>query len=104
MDPSSFLRAEWRKLAIANYCVDKKALQKYVPGKTELDTWNGNCYVSLVGFMFLNTKLKGIAIPFHQNFEEVNLRIYVRYKDGHIWKRGVTFIKEIVPKYALSFV
>jgi uncharacterized protein YqjF (DUF2071 family) len=101
---SVFLSAEWRKLAMANYIVDPAILKSYVPAKTELDLWNGNCYVSLVGFMFLNTAIKGFKIPFHKHFEEVNLRFYVRYKDGDEWKRGVVFIKEIVPKPMLSFV
>jgi uncharacterized protein len=101
---SVFLKAEWRKLAMANYSIDPKILSKYLPYKTELDFWNDTCYVSLVGFMFLDTKLKGIAIPFHTKFEEVNLRFYVKYKDEGEWKRGVVFIKEIVPKPALTFV
>ena len=69
-----------------------------------MDFWNETCYVSLVGFMFLDTKLLGFPIPFHRNFEEVNLRFYVRYNDNGEWKRGVVFIKEIVPKPMLSFV
>ena len=89
---------------MANYAIDRKILDPYLPAKTEIDLWNGTCYVSLVGFMFLNTKLKGFTIPFHTNFEEVNLRIYVRYNDRGEWKRGVVFIKEIVPKPALTFV
>lgn len=101
---SQFLTAEWRKLAIANYIIDPKILAPYIPYKTTPDIWNDKCYVSLVGFNFINTKLKGIAVPFHRNFEEVNLRFYVRYKDATGWKRGVTFIKEIVPKPALSFI
>jgi uncharacterized protein YqjF (DUF2071 family) len=101
---STFLQAEWRKLAMANYAVDQKLLQSFLPAKTEIDLWNGTCYVSLVGFMFLNTAIKGIKIPFHTNFEEVNLRFYVRYNDNGEWKRGVVFIKEIVPKPALTFV
>lgn len=100
----SFLNAEWRKLAIANYAIDSDFLKKYLPYKTELDVWNGTCYVSLVGFMFLNTKLLGLKIPFHINFEEVNLRFYVRYKENNEWKRGVVFIREIVPRLALSLV
>lgn len=100
----SFLTAEWRKLAIANYAIDKHILEPYIPSGTELDLWNDTCYVSLIGFMFKNTKLMGIPIPFHINFEEVNLRFYVRYKENDSWKRGVVFIKEIVPKFALSFV
>ena len=99
-----FLTAAWKNLIMANYVVDPKALQPFVPEGTELDLWNGKCYVSLVGFMFLNTKIKGIPIPFHRNFEEVNLRFYVRYYENGEWKRGVTFLKEIVPKAAITFV
>lgn len=100
----SFLNAEWRKLAIANYAIDPEVLDAHIPSGTELDLWNGKCYVSLVGFMFVNTKLLGIKIPFHINFEEVNLRFYVKRLENDIWKRGVVFIKEIVPKPALTFV
>jgi uncharacterized protein YqjF (DUF2071 family) len=89
---------------MANYAVEKKILQPYLPSKTEIDLWNDRCYVSLVGFLFLNTKIKGIKIPFHVNFEEVNLRFYVTYKNGNEWRRGVVFIKEIVPKPALTFI
>jgi uncharacterized protein YqjF (DUF2071 family) len=101
---SVFLEAEWRKLVMANYAVDPNILKPYLPYRTELDVWQNNCYVSLVGFMFLNTRVKGFRIPFHVNFEEVNLRFYVRYKDDGVWKRGVVFIREIVPKLALSLV
>lgn len=100
----SFLTAEWRKLAFANYVIDPQLLAKYIPPKTELDFWQDKCFVSLVGFMFINTKLLGMPIPFHRNFEEVNLRFYVRYNDNGTWKRGVVFIKEIVPKPAITFV
>lgn len=100
----SFLKAEWRKLILANYVVDPNLLEPYVPFGTELDLWENKCYLSLVGFMFKNTRLLGIKIPFHVNFEEVNLRFYVKRKVGNEWKRGVVFIKEIVPKPALTFV
>ena len=99
-----FLTAEWRKLALANYVVDKEILLKYLPPFTELDDWNGKYYVSLVGFMFLKTRLLGFKVPFHGNFEEVNLRFYVKYNDNGIWKRGAVFIKEIVPKPAITLV
>ena len=100
----SFLKAEWRKLAFANYEVDPSVLQKYVPAGTELDLWDNRCFVSLVGFMFMNTKLLGLRIPFHTNFEEVNLRFYVKRLENGVWKRGVVFISEIVPKPALTWV
>ncbi|MFK7932478.1 MAG: YqjF family protein [Saprospiraceae bacterium] len=100
----SFLTAEWRKLVFANYPVPADLLKPYVPPKTELDRWNDTVYVSLVGFMFVNVKLLGIKVPYHVNFPEVNLRLYVRYKDNGTWKRGVTFISEIVPRPAITFV
>jgi uncharacterized protein YqjF (DUF2071 family) len=101
---ATFLQAEWRKLLMANYAVDPEILKKYVPAGTELDLWNNTCYVSLVGFMFLNTSVLGMKIPFHVNFEEVNLRFYVRHYHDQAWRRGVVFIKEIVPRAALTFV
>lgn len=102
---STFLSAEWRKLILINYAIEEKHLLPYLPAGTQLDTYNGICYVSLVGFMFVNTKLKGIPVPFHQNFEEVNLRFYVKHKTKNgAERRGVVFIKEIVPKMMISFV
>jgi len=100
----SFLTAHWKNLIMANYIIDPKHLEKYIPKGTELDFWNGNCYVSLVGFMFKKTKVLGIRIPKHTDFEEVNLRFYVKRFESGEWKRGVVFIKEIVPKRAITFV
>lgn len=100
----SFLKAEWNDLAFINYEVQPAVLQEYLPYGTELDLWNGTCYLSLVGFMFENVRLLGMKIPFHTHFEEVNLRFYVKRFENDVWKRGVVFIKEIVPKPALSFV
>jgi uncharacterized protein len=100
----TFLQAEWRKLAIANYRIEPELLQPFVPFGTELDLWNDRCYVSLVGFMFINTRVLGVRIPWHTNFEEVNLRFYVKRKVDGQWRRGVVFIKEIVPRHAITFV
>ena|SRR5436190_1328707 len=100
----TFLTAEWRKLVVANYAIDPAVLLPFLPYKTELDLWQNTCYVSLVGFMFLNTRLKGIRVPFHSDFEEVNLRFYVAYTENGERKRGVVFLREIVPRPALTFV
>lgn len=99
-----FLRAEWRKLILANYEVDPAILTALVPYGTAIDLWQDRCYVSLVGFMFLNTKVLGMSIPFHRHFEEANLRFYVRYQEAGEWKRGVVFVKELVPKPAITLV
>ncbi|MEM0575375.1 YqjF family protein [Flavobacterium polysaccharolyticum] len=100
----NFLTAQWKNLILANYIVHSDTLQKYLPAGTELDYFNGNCYVSLVGFLFQDTKVLGLKIPNHINFEEVNLRFYVKHFENGEWKRGVVFIKEIVPKSAITFV
>lgn len=99
-----FLTAQWRNLLMANYAVDPAILKPYVPCHTELDAFEGVHYVSLVGFLFSHTKVYGVAFPFHTTFEEVNLRFYVRYKEEGEWKRGVVFMKEIVPKHAITFI
>jgi len=100
----TFLTAEWRKLILVNYVIDPAILKKLLPYKTELDLWEGKCYVSLVGFMFLNTKVKGCKFPGHINFEEVNLRYYIKHHNGDEVRRGVGFIKEIVPKPLITSI
>ena len=97
-----FPTAEWRHLAMLNYEVDPVILSPLVPRGTELDRCNDKVFVSIVGFLFLNTRVLGIPIPFHRNFEEVNLRFYVRRKADGGWRRGVVFIKEIVPLLAIA--
>ena len=99
-----FLSAEWRKLAIINYTINPQILEKFLPQGVQVDFWKGKCYVSVVAFMFQNTRILGVSVPFHRNFEEVNLRFYVKKWEDDIWKRGVVFIKEFVPKKALSMV
>jgi uncharacterized protein YqjF (DUF2071 family) len=99
-----FLTAEWRDLILANYEVDPALLASRVPTGTDLDLHEGRCFVSLVGFMFLNTRVLGIPIPGHINFEEVNLRFYVKREMSSEVRRGVCFIKELVPKPAIAFI
>ena len=99
-----FLTTDWRHLAMLNYEIDPAVLQPYVPAGTELDTWNEKHYISVVGLLFLNTKLYGIPVPFHRDFEEINLRFYVRRETAGEVRRGVVFIKEIVPKPAITLV
>src|ERR1700679_3564469 len=102
---STFLTAEWRKLIMAQYAIDPAILTPYLPGGVELDLYQNTFYVSLVGFLFDRVRLKGIPIPFHTRFEEINLRFYVRRTepDG-TYKRGVVFIREFVPRRAIAYV
>ena len=98
-----FLSAEWRDLVMLNYEIDPRLLSNHVPSGTVLDSFLGKTYVSLVGFRFCHTKLFGaITVPFHSDFDEVNLRFYVRRQEGTEERRGVVFIAEIVPRQAVA--
>jgi uncharacterized protein YqjF (DUF2071 family) len=99
-----FLTAEWRDLVMLNYPVESSILAPHVPRGTELDEWDGNTFISLVAFSFLNTRVKRIPVPFHRDFEEINLRFYVRFKGPEGWRRGVVFVREVVPKRAIASI
>jgi uncharacterized protein YqjF (DUF2071 family) len=85
-----------------NYPVAPEVVAPFVPEGTEIDFFSGRTYVSVVGFLFLDTRILGMAIPYHRNFEEVNLRFYVRRQGPEGWRRGVVFVKEIVPRFAIA--
>lgn len=102
--PNVFLTARWQDLIMANYSVHPDILQPHLPAGVELDRWQGQVVVSLVGFLFLDTRVRRIGIPFHRNFEEVNLRFYVRRREEGEWRRGVVFVSELVPRRAIAWV
>ena len=87
-----------------NFVADPKLLEPLVPLGTELDFEGGETFVSIVGFLFLDTRVIGLPIPFHRNFEELNLRFYVRRKAADGWRRGVAFVRELVPRRAIAVV
>ena len=99
-----FLTAKWQDLIMANYEVSPELLTPRLPPGTQHDLHEGKCFVSLVGFMFLDTRVMDFIVPFHVNFEEVNLRFYVTRQADDELRRGVVFIKEIVPKAAIAAV
>jgi uncharacterized protein YqjF (DUF2071 family) len=103
--PRPFLTAEWRDLVMLNFEVPEALLRPRVPPGTELDAYGGVHLVTLVGFRFLNTRVLGLPVPGHRNFDEINLRFYVRRRgpDGE-WRRGVTFVREFVPRWAVAAV
>lgn len=99
-----FLTAQWRWLAMLNWRVDPALLAAHLPPGTELDSRQGAHFVSLVGFLFRDTRVMGVPIPLHRNFEEVNLRFYVRRTVAGEVRRGVTFLQELVPRGAIAAV
>jgi uncharacterized protein YqjF (DUF2071 family) len=104
MSTPGFLKAQWKNLLMLNYEVDPELLKSYLPAYTVLDLWQGKALVSMVGFLFQETSVLGIKWPWHINFEEVNLRFYVKHFDGKEWKRGAVFISEIVPKSLIAII
>ena len=99
-----FLTAEWRFLVMLNYAVEPALLAHLTPAGTELDQFAGKTYVSLVGFRFERVRLRGLWIPFHSDFDEVNLRFYVKRDVAGQPRRGVVFVREIVPRWAISSI
>ena len=87
-----------------NYVVDPKIVAPLVPPGTEIDFHEGETFLSVVGFLFLDTRLLGLPVPLHRDFEEVNLRFYVRRKSADTWRRGVVFVRELVPRRAIALV
>ncbi len=99
-----FLSAVWRHLVLVNYEAPAGLLAPLVPRGTELDAHRGVVFVSLVGFRFLDTRVLGCRVPGHVDFDEINLRFYVRREvDGEL-RRAVTFVKEVVPRRLIAAV
>src|SRR5204862_3173611 len=96
--------ANWRYLAMLNFVADPKLLEPLLPHGTELDFYEGRTFLSVVGFLFLDTFVLGLPIPWCRDFEEVNLRFYVRRKNVDDWRRGVAFVRELVPRRAIAVV
>lgn len=101
---SVFLTAEWRDLIMVNYAIDPRLLEPLVPAGLELDFHDNRTFISLVAFQFLDVRVRGFAIPWHRNFNEINLRFYVRRRVAGEWRRGVVFIKEFAPRWAVCAV
>ncbi len=99
-----FLSAAWRALVMLNYEVDSRLMAPLVPAGTELDSWHGRTLASVVGFRFLDTRVLGVRVPFHSDFDEVNLRFYVRREVAGEVRRAVVFVKEIVPRRAIAWL
>ena len=101
---TNFLKASWENIIMANYQVPVSVLKPYLPKGTEIDLFENKAYVSLVGFLFRDTKIFNIPIPLLGTFAEVNLRFYVTRKEGSALKRGVEFINETVPYKAVAWL
>ncbi len=97
------MTGEWRYLAMFNYRIDPQVLAPYVPAGAALDTWHGECLISVVGLRFLSLAALGVPVPLHRNFPQVNLRFYVRTeRDGEV-RHGARFLQEFVPLPTMAY-
>jgi uncharacterized protein YqjF (DUF2071 family) len=87
-----------------NYVAPEDLLAPLLPAGVDLDRWRETLYVSVVGFLFRDTRVLGVPIPAHRTFPEVNLRFYVRRHLAGETRRGVVFIRELVPRRAIALV
>lgn len=87
-----------------NFEIAPDVLQPHVPQGLELDLWQGKAFVTVVGLNFVTNKVFGMHLPLLPSFEQVNLRLYVRKIAKENTRRGVVFIKEIVPMFVVSAV
>jgi len=101
----AFLTAHWRDLLMINWVIPPERVAPWVPAGCQVDCFQGRTYASLVAFQFRDTRVLGLPLPGHVNFEEVNLRLYVKriMPDGE-QRRGVVFIREIVPRRMIAWV
>ena len=98
-----FLSAFWRNLIVINFEVDPSVLRPLLPSGTELDLFENKALMSVIAFNFERMKLFGTipTIPVTE-FEELNLRFYVRRTVGDEVRRGVVFVKEVVPSALIA--
>lgn len=93
---------EWKKVALANYLVPPEVVEKYLPKHTKLDFFNGNCYVSLVGYRYTKIKVADVKVPLIPDFEEIDLRFYVKRFDGAGWRKGTVAISRTLKAPGLN--
>jgi uncharacterized protein YqjF (DUF2071 family) len=100
----AFLKARWTELVLLNFRVPVEAIAELAPVGTEPDLHEGEAYISIVGFRFQSVRILGVAVPAHTRFDEINLRYYVKRTVGDEVRRGVVFVREIVPRGAVAML
>jgi uncharacterized protein len=99
-----FMTAQWTELVMLNFKVPVELIARIAPSGTEPDLFDGEAYLSVVGFMFRDARMFGLRMPGHSRFEEVNLRYYVRREVDGCVRRGVVFVQEIAPRPIVAAV
>lgn len=81
------IKQVWKDILFLNYPIPPKLISPTLPKGLELDTYNGNAYLSIVPFRMEGIQFRyGPQLPF-SNLWELNLRTYVSYKG----RKGIYF-------------
>ena len=84
----SFMSQNWEDLLLLHWPVSPDELSPTIPKDLELDLFDGQAWASVVGFRLTNLCISGLGVIPWSDFLEVNLRTYVKDREG---RRGVWF-------------
>ena len=92
---------EWNNALFLHWTIPFDILRKCVPDNFMIDTFDGNCYVSLVAFTMEKIRPRCLpSIAFISDFDEINLRTYI--DNGN--KKGVYFLNIEAEKLLSTFI
>lgn len=94
------MKQTWSDVLFAHYPVQRKVLEKMVPRKLTLDTYNETAWVSIVPYLTSSMHLRGVPpIPGMASFPGFNIRTYVTMNG----KPGVYFFKLTAANFLAAY-
>ena len=101
---NGLITLDWQHLLTATWAVHPSLLAPMVPARAILDLWNGDALLSLVGMRAVNVRVSGLPVPLHQDFDQISMRFCVRREVAGETRRGLVFVKQIVPSASMTLV
>lgn len=96
-----FYYQEWNNALFLHWKVPFEILSELVPEQLNIDTFDGNAYVSLVAFTMEKIRPRNLpSINFVSDFDEINLRTYINNDN----KKGVYFLNIEAAKSLSAFI
>ncbi|MFD1587458.1 YqjF family protein [Halorientalis brevis] len=80
MTGPSLLAMRWEDVVFAHWAIDPAIVATKLPADLSVDTFDGNAYLSVVGFDMRDIRPRGF--PLGRSFPELNLRTYVQGDAG----------------------
>lgn len=81
----------WKNLLFSHYEISYEKLRPLIDSRLELDSFNGKYYIGIIAFEMQDVQPFSPfpSIPTAKNFNEINVRTYVKYKNKD---PGVVFL------------